>query len=198
MKTLSIEKMKNLGLGCRFSQMLLHTFRKLYFLRTLVVLVITLVFTISCQEMTEEEKLKQRIEPDMENFYNNKIWFKDSKKNLVLLNRNNINEAFNIISFDESNSSNILTFGEFEFRVFEDEEKEDKIYSLNGTSKDGVVNTSLILSQTDDGDFEVMFGCTCTSKDCAHNWGCNVVETGPCQCSICDGNCEKKSSRSDQ
>ena len=54
----------------------------------------------------------------MENIYNNKIWFKNSDKDLVLLNKNNINEAFNSISFDELNNSNLVDFEKYEFRIF--------------------------------------------------------------------------------
>jgi hypothetical protein len=130
--------------------------------------------------------------------YNNKIWFKNSNKNLVLLNENNIGEAFYIFSFDDLNNSKVVGYEKYEFRIFEDKEKGERVYSLNGTSKDGMVNTSLILALNDKGEFQVMSGCSCTSIDCAHNYGCTVAEFGPCSCSPCDGKCEKRSSRPDQ
>lgn len=198
MKTLRMGNKKVLGVRSSFTRRLFHVFGKLYYKGAQYIFAITLIFTFSCQENVEQEKLQERIKPDMENIYNNKIWFKNSDKDLVLLNKNNINEAFNSIIFDELNNSNLVAFEKFEFRLFEDQEKGDRVYSVNGTSKDGTVNSSLILAVNDEGDFQVMSGCTCTSIDCAHNWGCNVAEFGPCSCSPCDGKCEKRSSRPDR
>lgn len=198
MKTLSIEKMEDLSGGCPFTDKAFHFSRQLYYVGAKCVFAITMIFTFSCQENVDHEKLQEQIEPDMENLFNNKIWFKNSSKDLELLNENNINEAFNISSFGELNNLNLVSFENYEIRLFEDKEKSDRIYSVNGTSIDGTINTSLILALNDEGEFQVMSSCTCTTTDCAHGWGCNVEPIGPCSCSPCDGTCEKKSSSSDQ
>lgn len=118
MKTLGIGKIKSLGGGWSFTERLYHAFEKLYYEGAQYIFAITLIVTFSCQENVDQEKLQERIKPDMENIYNNKIWFKNSDKDLVLLNKNNINEAFNSISFDELNNSNLVDFEKYEFRIF--------------------------------------------------------------------------------
>lgn len=157
------------------------------FLKITLGLFLTLTI-FACSEdvsvKSENETLKSEI-IDLKVAFNNNIGFLDSKSQKF----EKINEK-QLINYWKNtfDLSKNIEFENAKLIKAEIDKGEKEYYIINAISKDGRINISSKVYQTESGFKMAGEECKCESQSCAWS-GCEVIRM--CACSSCNGDCKK-------